>query len=197
MSKLILFSQPQPDVLEKLSTELFTKDGMTIAYMPSDGASASNPKYESFWREFVTAHGASLIPVDNSLRGDAVKAETEKILRSDALILTGGNTFTFLKHLQESGLGETIREFADMNKPIAGFSAGAIILSPTIAICNLPSLDSNEVGLDDLTGLGLIDFEVYPHYDEAEHKEVVDAYAKTSSHEVKRVRNDEVVIINS
>lgn len=46
MSKFILFSEPQENVLQQLKAELFIKDGMTIAYMLSDGSHPNNAKYE-------------------------------------------------------------------------------------------------------------------------------------------------------
>ena len=50
---------------------------------------------------------------------------------------------------------------------IAGLSAGGLIMTPTIKLAGQAGLhpDENEVGLRDLRGLGLVDFEFSPHYD--------------------------------
>lgn len=110
---------------------------MKIAYMPSDGANPSNPKYESFWKKYIENNNSEIIPVNNSVRGSDVDAEIEKINGSDALILTGGNTFQFLDHLKKSGLDKTIVEYSQSDKIIVGFSAGATLgsklnLNPTV-----------------------------------------------------------------
>lgn len=196
MAKLILFSQPTDAVLDKLATELFIEPTMGIAYMPSDGSHPDNQKYEQFWSEYIKSHRGEIIPIDNSLRGKAVETEVAKLLAADALILTGGNTFQFLSHLRQSGLDKAVRKFAEQSKPIAGFSAGAIILTPTIEIASLPGLDDNTVGLKDFTGLGLVDFEIFPHYVANLHSMLVDNYEKKSGRQVKRLTDEDLLIID-
>jgi peptidase E len=197
MAKLILFSEPNSNLLEKLKTELFTRAGLEVAYMPSDGSHPDNPKYEDFWREYVANNDASLIPIDNSKRGGDVGHEKDLIHGSDALILTGGNTFQFLYHLKESTLDEAIIDFAKQeDKIIAGFSAGAIILSQTIEIAGLPGLDENLIGIDNLSGLGLIDFDIFPHYEAERSKADVDKYSKNTGRAVKRLTNDDLIVLD-
>lgn len=196
MTKYILFSEPQEQVLAKIAPELFLKSNMKIAYMPSDGANPSNPKYESFWKSYIENHNSGIVPINNSVRDSAVQNESEKIINSDALILTGGNTFQFLSHLKRSGLDNTIVEFSKSDKIIVGFSAGAIILSSTIEIAQLPPCDENLIGLTDLSALNLIEFDIYPHYDEIEHKNIVDEYEKKTGRSIKRLTNEDLLIIN-
>lgn len=197
MAKLILFSEPQENILQQLKSELFVEDDMTVAFMLSEGSHPNNAKYEKIWQDYIENNGATAVKIYNSSRGEEARAEAEKIMKSDAIILTGGNTFKFLHHLKESGLDKTIVEFAKANKIIAGFSAGAIILSSTIEIAELPTLDENIVGIEDLSGLGLIDFDVYPHYEEFNHKEIVDQYESNTGRTVKRLTNDDLIVVNS
>lgn len=197
MTKFILFSEPQEEVLQKLKSELFVKDGMTIAYMLSDGSHPNNAKYEKLWQDYIESNGAKAVKIDNSLRGNNAKNEAEKIKNSNAIILTGGNTFKFLHHLKESGLDKAVIEFAKSGKTIVGFSAGAIILSPTIEIAELPTPDDNLVGITDLTGLGLIDFDVYTHYEESEHRAIVDEYEGRTGRQVRRLTNQDLIVVNS
>jgi dipeptidase E len=196
MSKIILFSQPLKSVMDSIVSELFVSRGMRIAYMPSDGAYEGNVQYDSFWREYAGAHGSTILPIDNSLRGDDAEVEKDKIMKSDALILTGGNTFQFLYHLKQSGLDEVIKKYAKLDKIILGFSAGAIILSPTVEIAELPTLDDNLIGIKDVSALNVVDFDVYPHYVELEHKDLVDQYVERTGREVRRVGDDQYIIVN-
>lgn len=197
MTKFILFSEPQEEVLQRLKSELFVKDDMKIAFMLSDGSHPNNAKYEKIWQDYIESNGAKAVKINNSLRGNDAENEGEKIKNSDAIILTGGNTFKFLHHLKESGLDKVIIEFAKSNKTIVGFSAGAIILSPTIEIAELPTLDDNLVDITDLTGLGLIDFDVYPHYEESEHNSIVDEYEKSTGRQIRRLSDDDLIVFNS
>ena len=136
MGKLILFSGPQPSILEKLRKEVFINGSVRVAYMPSDGANQQE-KYEIYWKKWVEENDGNFVVIDNSLRGDSTKEESMKILESDVLIITGGNTFVLLNHLRESGLIPAVKQFAQTEgKTILGFSAGAIIMSPTIRMAN-------------------------------------------------------------
>lgn len=197
MTKLILFSEPQNSVLQKIKPDLFKEKVITIAYIPSDGSSPKNTEYTKFWQNYIENNGAKFIMINNSVRGDDALLEANKIRSADALILTGGNTFQFLHHLKESGLDKTIIEFAQSDKTIVGFSAGAVILSSTIEIVDSLTLDENLIGISDLTGLGLIDFDIYPHYKEFEDKLVVDEFEKTTGRVVKRLTNDDFIVIKS
>ena len=49
---------------------------------------------------------------------------------------------------------------------MAGLSAGGLVLTPTIALAGYPPFDcdANDVQLRNLSGLGLVRFEFFPHY---------------------------------
>jgi peptidase E len=82
------------------------------------------------------------------------------------------------------------------NCVISGFSAGAVVLSPTIAISRVKGRDKNNVGINDLTGLGIIDFEVFAHYSKEWEKAVAN-YKKTTRNRVKKITDDDYIVINS
>lgn len=168
MKRVILFSDPNELVLSKIKPFLFPKEfeSKVFAYMPADGAKM-NAEFEPIWRDYTSGIVDDFIVIDNSLRGEEAKKECEKLLKANILMITGGNTFQLLMHLKESGLDKAIQDLAKKDDfVVAGFSAGALILTANIKICNLPTFDNNEVGLEDLTGLGLVDFEIFPHYSE-------------------------------
>lgn len=195
MATYILFSKPEESVLEKIATELFYKPNMTVAYIPSDGSNSRNPVYAQLWKDYIEEHKATFVMVDNSLRGEDVRNEAEKITNADAHILTGGNTFQFLHHLRESGLDKVITDFAKEDKVIAGFSAGAIILSPTIAIAKF--VDENTPELKDLTGLNLIEFDVFAHYEPNNDKKAADEFERKSGRKLLRIQDEEFRIVES
>lgn len=194
MSKLILFSEPKVEVLNKLATHLFSKNIKKIAYIPSDGNSPNNPSYEKFWRDYVENHGAELLFIDNSISNKEIDIQRQRIEESDALILTGGNTFRFLKLLRDSGLFEVVAEYLRTDKMVVGFSAGAILMSPTIEIAELPSLDLNEVGLKDLSSFGAVDFDIYPHYTK-EAESSIRQYEESTKRKVKRLSDDDIIVV--
>lgn len=205
--RLVLFSQPSPEVFEKLKTALFPEylTDRILAYMPSDGANAeANAKYNPVWQQFAESNGAKFVFIDNSKRGEEAEIEKQKILSSTILLISGGNTFTLLDHLNKSGLAETVKTFWQKGGvTLSGFSAGAIVLAPRIDIASQPSgidptdmMDENLVGIADLTGLNILDFEVWPHYYPDIDQKNLEKYQNTSLNKVKPLGDDEVIIID-
>lgn len=196
MKRIILFSTITETNRDTILNLVFTKEieNKVLAYMPSDGANCPQ-KYQDEWIGYSKKYGAEFRYIDNSIEN--AFGEAEKLLGANILIITGGNTFTFLNNLRKSGLDNVIKEFAQKNEyVIAGFSAGAIVLTPTIKICNLPDFDINEVELKDLAGLGIVDFEVFPHYSEQEHKDLLEKYRAQAKNEVREITNEDYLIID-
>jgi dipeptidase E len=81
----------------------------------------------------------------------------------DLLFVGGGNTFLLLHHLQAHGFVEPVRQWVEAGGNYYGGSAGAILATDSIAIAG--HADSNDVGLLDLDGLGLLPaIGLLPHY---------------------------------
>lgn len=197
MKRFVLFSTPSEIVREKLEKTLLPEEikDKRVAYMPSDGADVKQ-KYIDEWREFVTERGATFVVVDNSVEEGVVSVEAKKIRDANVLIISGGNTFTLLRNLRRSGLDGVVKEFAEKDEFIlAGFSAGAIVLTPTIAIAGIKGYDTNDVGITDLTGLGLLDFEVFAHYSD-ECKDRVALYENKTSNKIIKLTDNDVGVID-
>ncbi|HEY3868203.1 MAG TPA: dipeptidase PepE [Actinocrinis sp.] len=83
---------------------------------------------------------------------------------SDAVFVGGGNAFRLLRAVQRNGLLPAIRERAAAGMPYLGVSAGANLACPTIRTTN----DMPIVQPENLQALGLIPFQVNPHYPDAQ-----------------------------
>jgi dipeptidase E len=84
--------------------------------------------------------------------------------RVDAVFVGGGNTYALLQRLHRAKLVEAIRARVLAGTPYVGSSAGSNLAGPTILTTN----DWNVVGLDRFDALGLVPFNVNPHYLEAD-----------------------------
>jgi dipeptidase E len=88
----------------------------------------------------------------------------ETLAAAGAVFMGGGNTYALLKRLRESGLLEAIGARVRAGLPYMGASAGSNVAGPTILTTN----DWNVVALDRFDALGLVGFNVNPHYREAD-----------------------------
>ena len=107
--------------------------------------------------------------------------------RAEALFMGGGNTYALLKRLREAGLLPAIRARVEAGMPYVGASAGSNIAGPTILSTN----DWNVVALDRFDALGLVGFNINPHY-----KEIDPAMAPGSETRDDRIREYHVVNAN-
>jgi len=87
---------------------------------------------------------------------DPVRAVRE----APALFVGGGNTFRLLSDLYRFGLLDLIRERVRAGMPYLGISAGCNVACPTIKTTN----DMPITQPPNLTALGLVSFQLNPHY---------------------------------
>ena len=86
----------------------------------------------------------------------------ETLAAASALFMGGGNTYALLKRLRASGLLGAIRDRVAAGMPYMGASAGSNVAGPNILTTN----DWNVVALDRFDALGLVAFNINPHYKE-------------------------------
>jgi dipeptidase E len=79
---------------------------------------------------------------------------------ADAVAVGGGNTFKLLRGLYEAGVVELLRERVGAGMPYVGWSAGSNVACPTIRTTN----DMPIVEPPTLDALGLVPFQINPHY---------------------------------
>jgi dipeptidase E len=92
-----------------------------------------------------------------------VKDPIRAIQAAQAIVVGGGNTFQLLRSLYEMNLIGPIRHSVQEGVPYMGFSAGANVAGPTIKTTN----DMPVVWPPSLDALGLVPFQINPHYTDA------------------------------
>ena len=105
----------------------------------------------------------------------------------EALFMGGGNTYALLSRLKEAGLLGAIREHVLAGMPYMGASAGSNVAGPNILTTN----DWNVVALGRFDALGLMPFNINPHYKEADP--LMAAFSETRD---DRIREYHVVNAN-
>ncbi len=110
--------------------------------------------YTAKARERFAQAGGEVVEVTADSAGAAVLDEVEGIF------VGGGNTFRLLDTLDRAGLLEPLRRRALAGLPYLGASAGTNIAAPTIMTTNdMPIVEPRS-----FTGLGLVPFQINPHY---------------------------------
>ena len=205
MKRIVLFSTPyNNENFREILNLIFPhsmKNKLPI-FMPSQGLSNTLQKYFDDWEGFAKEVNVNLEYVDNSVI-DAT-SEKEKLRNSNILIISGGDPFQLLYNLRKSGLGAAITQFAKKREfIIAGYSAGAYVLTPTIEIAKF--FNENYPGgkkyktqdkIKDFTGLGIVDFEIFAHYSEVHHKKILENYIENRKKNVKTIADNEFLVID-
>jgi dipeptidase E len=84
----------------------------------------------------------------------------DELYRAEAIFVGGGNAFRLLKTFQDSDLLYALRERVLGGLPYLGASAGSNIACPTIRTTNdMPIVEPHT-----LVALGLVPFQINPHY---------------------------------
>ncbi len=92
---------------------------------------------------------------------DEVKQAVES---SDIVFVGGGNPFYLLSKVQQTNFKEYIRKHVELGKLYIGASSGALVAGPDLEPAKRDDALSRAPKLQDYTGIGLVDFIVFPHW---------------------------------
>jgi dipeptidase E len=85
-----------------------------------------------------------------------------RLARGDVVLVNGGNTFHLLDQVRKTSFDTWLAQNL-ATKVYVGVSAGSILATPSIAVASVDGGDKNLAGIEDLSGLSLVPFEVSPH----------------------------------
>lgn len=178
-----------PTLLKKPASEYSVAFDITAAYGEED-----NPQWFGKFRDQLYQLGITNIE-DLDLRNKNPD-ELDKLLSyKDMLFVNGGNTFFLLDCMRKTGFEKALKKFLSEDKLYVGVSAGGIIVTPNIAIAGVEPGDVNSVGMQDFTGLNIVDFEFSPHVPDMVSYESVEEYSKTTPHKIFAVDDYAAVLV--
>lgn len=127
------------------------------AFVPYAGVSRS-------WDAYEAVVGEALAPRGIAVRSVHRAADPAAMVREARLVMVGGgNTFSLLHHCRRNGVLAALKSRDRAGLRYVGWSAGANLACPTICTTNdMPVIDPG--GLD---ALGLVPFQINPHYTNA------------------------------
>jgi len=162
MSKLVLYSDQIVDVSEKVDEALLRligKGSPMVAYIPSCSDKKRvyfNQKVDYYAR--LGIRNLYYFDLDEEYDEDQIST----LLSCDVIHLSGGNTYRFLNNLKNRNFLVLLRKYVHDGGILVGVSAGAILMSHTIKAARI--CDTNEGAINDLLGIGMVDFDFFPHY---------------------------------
>lgn len=155
---------------------------LKLAFIPTAGNAEGGNKADWLFRQYEGMRHLGINWIDMV---DFAAADVDWRSRLDAcdvLYLSGGNTFYLLDQIRKSGFGDYLQG-ASAEKVYVGSSASSITMTPRIDVAAMPPGDLNLPGLQDLTGLGFVNFEIEPHCHD-DRFPVVEAYARQNARKI-------------
>jgi dipeptidase E len=136
--------------------------GKKVAYIPT----AANGEGWGSWKESVSLKllqtleaKIQIFELENMLGQDVI----QQMKDVDIIWMAGGMCGYLMYWLRRMGLDKEIPEMVNNGVIYIGSSAGSMVTSKTLYTSEMPTGD-RELGASVIPGLGLVDFEIYPHY---------------------------------
>lgn len=199
--KLFLASEVKhPNSVEELRDFVggFTKK--SIAYIPTAGNGENLygewEKNSSTWK-LVNTLGANVSSV--VLEEYRSAAVVDQFRGKDIIWFAGGSCSYLMYWIRRCELDKHLPELLEEGSIYVGSSAGSMVAAPSIKVCEW-YIGESEPGASIFPGLGLIDYELYPHYDETLLPEIKkhwqgDKICLLKNGEAITVVNDKVTIL--
>lgn len=197
--KLVLFSggdEEENKVLNMRLLQLCDNKSPKMTFIPA--CSYDSEIEFNYFAQMFSALGVSRFihyPIDHVVDSTL----TYEALTSDIIYLGGGNTFYFLKYLRKSGMLKELKSFVARGGILAGLSAGAIMLTPSIETAGFPEFDRDEngEGIRNLKALNLVRFEFFPHYKNSKrYEQELKNYGRTHIHPLYAVADGGGIIVD-
>jgi dipeptidase E len=173
--------------------DLLATKGRRIGYVPS----GPEPDFRFYHQKqaYYAQMGLSL-DLFFDLEQPLSESRIDDLFACDAIHLPGGDTRRFLQHLKASGLSEHLADWARHGGLLIGTSAGAILMTPTVA---LDAMFSNEApeSVRDSAGLNLVPFEFFPHLNsKPQFLSMLLDYSKRTSGTIAACRDGDGILIS-
>jgi peptidase E len=188
--KLFLASEgSDPRTVEKLEKYVGGFKSKNVIYIPTAKNGNGEGRWEtsSTWK-FLVSSGmkAQCLQLEHYLNGITLTP----FKNVDLIWVTGGAPGYLMYWVRRTGFDKILPEL--LKKSIyVGSSAGSMIMSKTLEVCEW-YIGEPERGAKYLPGLGYIDFDFYPHYQDNLHEEIGKRYKGKKMYLLK---NGEVILV--
>lgn len=189
--KLFLASEAKhPDTIKKLEEYVGGFKGKKVAYVPT---AANGERWED-WKQggswsLVNSVGFDL---ENILLEDyGNESALEKFENKDIVWFAGGMVGYLLYWMKRCSIDKNISKILE-NSVYVGSSAGSMVLGKNGGDLATWGFVDNEKGADELSSLDVVDFDIYPHYDESLYEKIKLSY---KGKKLYLLKNGEEIIV--
>ncbi len=149
------------------------------------------PKYLEGTIQQLIRTGFSPINLESyDLSSDNPPPDINKL---DVLMIFGGNHFHYMKLIRNLEIEQDIRDFIDRDGVYIGVSGGSAMMSSDMD--DGLSMTKNDIGLEDDSGFGYIDFYVVSHWDWREDKKEMLTYSWDSGKHMIPLTDQQGVLV--
>lgn len=192
--RLFLASEgSDPRTTKKLEEYIGGFSGKSVVYIPTarNGENTFGTWKESGTWEFLQKSGMEITPYQIEDKKDISPDEILKIFNNKDVVWVSGGACGYLMYwIRRVGLDKLLPKILD-NSLYVGSSAGSMITAPTLGVADW-FIGEDEPGASLIPGLGWVDFDFYPHYEETLYDQIRNKY---SGKKMYLVRNGDVVLV--
>lgn len=186
---------------EKLGEYIGGFEGKKIAYIPTadngeDGWEYWKSKIDGSWKR-VNTLGAEVMPVVlENYRNDSVIKDLEN---KDIIWFAGGAPGYLMYWIKRCKIDLHLKRLLEEGALYFGGSAGAMVAGLSIQAAAWDWVDG-ERGAEDIKPMGLINFDIFPHYDDKYFEMIKQSYKGSKLYLLKDgeeiiVENDKLTVI--
>ena len=157
------FRKDETRLLDQLSVDLCARNNPKLLFIPTASSDAEGyiTDIHKYFHDHFNCEVASLRLSDDRVSKDEI---TDQILSTDIIYVGGGNTKSMLETWRKKGVDKLLRKAWQNGIIMTGLSAGAICWV-TNGCSDSNRFEDENAPLINLTGLGLVDMTLCPHFD--------------------------------
>lgn len=189
--RLFLASEAKnPSSIKKLEEYIGGFNDKSIAYIPTagNGDGWGCWKEGGSWNLVQTLNAkVSLVQLEDYRDVDVVK----ELIGKDIIWFAGGQTGYLMYWIRRAELDKHLKELLNKGSLYVGSSAGSMVTGKTLDVCEW-YIGEIESGASVIPGLGLVDFDIYPHYEDGLLQQIKNHY---KGNKLYLLKNGEEIIV--
>lgn len=160
-----------PGIAESVRAKLGHNKSIKTAFIttPVEVEDMTDDSWYQDDRKALTQNGFEIFDYTITAKSEInIHSDLEDI---EALYISGGNEFYLKQQSNKNNFGQFVKEFVESGKPYIGTSCGSIIMAKDMSpALNITDIKNCPEPITDLSGFGIVDFILMPHWGSEDFK---------------------------